>query len=335
MIKEALALLAEGKDLDRSSMVDTMNEIMGGEATPAQIGAFLMGLRSKGETVGEITGAAEVMREKATRIRFEGPCIDTCGTGGDHSCTFNISTTAAFVAAATGLVVAKHGNRAASSASGSADVLAELGVNIEADVATVEKCLREVGIGFLFAPTLHGAMRYAIGPRREMGVRTIFNLLGPLTNPAGAKRQLMGVFDGDLTEVLANVLMNLGSEAAMVVHGSDGLDEITLTGPTRVSELKDGQVKTYEISPEDFCLSRCKKEDLLGGDPKENARIAREALSNVSGPRLDAVLINAGAAVYVGGKASTIGEGIELARRAAASGEAMKKLESLARVSGS
>ncbi len=333
MMKQSLAALAEGKDLDRETMVAVMNSIMEGDATPAQIGAFLMGLRVKGETVEEITGAAQVMREKARRITAPGPCIDTCGTGGDNSLTFNISTAAAFVAAGAGLIVAKHGNRAASSACGSADVLAALGVNIEADAPQVERCLKDAGIGFLFAPLLHGAMRHAIGPRREMGTRTIFNVLGPLTNPAGAKRQLLGVFSERLTEPLAHVLGNLGSEAALVVHGMDGLDEITLTAETRVSELKDGKVKTYSIKPEDFGLKRCHKDDLLGGAPEDNARIVRQVLDNAPGPRRDVVALNAGAAIYAAGKAPGIGDGVKLALEAIASGAAAKKLERLVQAS--
>jgi anthranilate phosphoribosyltransferase len=333
MIKEALAALADGKDLDRETMVAAMNQIMEGEATPAQIGGFLMGLRTKGETVEEITGAAQVMREKAKKIKAPGPCVDTCGTGGDHSCTFNISTAAAFVVAGAGLIVAKHGNRAASSACGSADVLAALGVNIEADAPRVEECLDKAGIGFLFAPLLHSAMRFAIGPRKEMAIRTIFNVLGPMTNPAGAKRQLLGVFSPDLTEVMASVLGNLGSEAALVVHGSDGLDEITLTGPTRVSELKDGKVKTYEIKPEDYGLQNCKKDDLVGGDPETNAKILREVMENKPGPARDVVALNAGAAIYVGGKAGTIAEGVAEALKVIESGEAGRRLEKLIEVS--
>jgi len=333
MINEALALIAEGKHLDLDTMVGAMTEIMGGDATTAQIGAFLMGLRLKGETVTEITGAATVMRDKAVKITAPGPCIDTCGTGGDHSMTFNISTASALVAAGAGIVVAKHGNRAASSASGSADVLEALGVNIEASPKKVEQCLAEVGIGFLFAPALHGAMRYAIGPRREMGIRTIFNILGPLTNPAGAKRQLIGVYAPELTEVMARVLKNLGSEAAMVVHGMDGLDEITLTAKTRVSELKQGEVSTYTISPEELGLSPCTRDDLIGGDPKENARILRGVLENKAGPPRDAVAMNAGAAVYVAGEAPSLREGVERACEVMESGEAAKKLDELIRVS--
>jgi anthranilate phosphoribosyltransferase len=329
MIKEALALLADGKHLDRATMVAVMDEIMEGEATPAQVGAFLMGLRIKGETVEEITGAAQVMRAKAKKIQAPGRCLDTCGTGGDHSGTFNLSTAAAFVAAGAGLTVAKHGNRAASSRCGSADVLAALGVNIEAEPGKVERALREAGIGFLFAPALHAAMRHAIGPRKEMALRTIFNVLGPLTNPAGAQRQLIGVFAPALTETLARVLGNLGSEAALVVHGSDGLDEITLTGPSRVSELKDGNVVTHELTPEQVGLSRCRPEDLKGGDPQHNARLLRAVLANQAGPLRDATALNAGAAIYIGGAAGSIKEGVALALAVIADGRAGRKLEQL------
>lgn len=333
MIREALDLLAEGRDLDRETMARVMDIVMSGEATPAQIGALLMGLRAKGETVEEIAGAAMVMRDKAKKIEAPGPCLDTCGTGGDHSGTFNISTASAFVAAAAGLSVAKHGNRSASSKCGSADVLAELGVNIEADAPLVEKCLRDVGIGFLFAPALHGAMRHAIGPRKEMAIRTIFNVLGPLTNPAGAKRQLMGVFAPDLTEKLALVLCELGSEAVMVVHGKDGLDEISLAAPTTVAELRDGEVRTYEITPEEMGLKTCKPEALKGGDSKKNAAMVREVLAGKTSPALDAVALNAGAAIYIGGAVGSIGEGVEKARALLAGGSAMKKLEALCEAS--
>ena len=265
-IQGAIAKVIEGEDLGRDEMTDVMNQIMSGEATDAQIGAFLIALRVKGECVDEIAGAASVMREKATPIATRHDVIvDTCGTGGDHSGTFNISTTAAFVAAGAGLCVAKHGNRSVTSQSGSADVLSALGVNIEASPETVGRCLDDVGIGFLFAISLHGAMKYAIGPRREIGARTIFNALGPLSNPAGATRQVVGVYSAALTETLAGVLGTLGSERAFVVHGSDGLDEMTLTGPTRVSELKNGSVSTYRVSPGDFGLAQAPADALKGG----------------------------------------------------------------------
>src|SRR5512137_2423922 len=250
MIREALAKVVQGIDLQETEMTETMTEIMEGKATPAQIGAFITALRMKGETIVEVTGAARVMRLKATRIDARSPIIvDTCGTGGDGRNTFNISTTAAFVVAAAGLTVAKHGNRAVSSSCGSADVLEALGVNIDAPPEVVEECVQQVGIGFLFAQKLHGAMKHAAGPRREVGIRTIFNMLGPLTNPAGATAQLIGVYDPRLTEMFAGVLKNLGTKRAFVVHGADGLDEATVTGPTRIAELKEGLVTTYDIDP--------------------------------------------------------------------------------------
>lgn len=329
-MQKAIAKVIDGDDLRRAEMVDVMNQIMSGAATDAQIGAFLIALRLKGESVDEIAGAAAVMREKATPIATKHDVIvDTCGTGGDHSGTFNISTTAAFVAAGAGLCVAKHGNRAATSQSGSADVLLALGVNIEASPETVSQCLDEVGIGFLFAPALHGAMRYAIGPRRELGVRTIFNALGPLTNPAGAKRQVIGVYSAALTETLAGVLATLGAERAYVVHGSDGLDELTLTGPTKVSELKDGAVSTYRVSPGEVGLGQARADALKGGDADSNAAITLSVLKGAEGPARDIVLLNAAAAIVAGGKASDLREGVQAAAEAIDSGRAMAKLEAL------
>lgn len=334
IIQEAIAKLIEGQSLNQGEMTDVMNQIMSGEATDAQIGAFLIALRIKGESVEEISGAASVMREKATPIQTKHSVIvDTCGTGGDHSGTFNISTTAAFVTAGAGLCVAKHGNRAATSKSGSADVLKALGVNIEATPEIMSRCLDEVGIGFLFAVSLHGAMKYAIGPRREVGARTVFNVLGPLTNPAGAKRQVIGVYSPALTETLATVLGNLGSEHVLVVHGSDGLDEMTLTGSTRVSELKNGSVSTYDVSPEDFGLSVAQASDLVGGEADENAAITLAILKGEQGPKRDIVLLNAAAAIVAGGKASDLAEGIQVATEAIDSGKAMEKLEGLKTVS--
>ena len=329
-IQEAIAKVIEGADLSRGEMTDVMNQIMSGEATDAQIGAFLIALRVKGECVDEIAGAASVMREKATPIATKHDVIvDTCGTGGDHSGTFNISTTAAFVAAGAGLCVAKHGNRAATSQSGSADVLSALGVNIEASPETVSRCLDDVGIGFLFAISLHGAMKYAIGPRREIGARTIFNALGPLSNPAGAKRQVVGVYSAALTETLAGVLATLGSERAFVVHGSDGLDEMTLTGPTRVSELKAGSVSTYDVSPGDFGLAQAPADALKGGDADYNAEITRSILNGEEGPRRDIVLLNAAAAIVAGDKARDLNEGVQVAAEVIDSGKALEKLEGL------
>lgn len=333
-IQDAIAKLIEGQNLAPDRMIGAMNQIMSGGATDAQIGAFLVALRVKGETVEEIAGAARVMREKATRVDTRhATVVDTCGTGGDGAGTFNISTAAAFVVAGAGLRVAKHGNRAASSLCGSADVLKELGVNIDASPVTMGRCLDEAGIGFLFAPALHGAMKYAIGPRRELGVRTIFNALGPLTNPAGATRHLIGVYSRSLTGTLAEVLRTLESERAFVVHGLDGLDEITTTGPTQVSELNDGTVSTYEIKPEDLGISRASPGDLAGGSAETNAAILRRVLHGEPGPRLDVVLLNAAAAILAGGAADDLPSAVELAREAVDSGQAMDKLEELKRVS--
>ncbi len=334
MIQDAIQQLIAGRDLDRETATAVMDQIMSGEATDAQIGGFLVALRCKGETEDEVAGFTEVMRAKATRISGgRPPLLDTCGTGGDASGTFNISTTAAFVAAGAGCTVAKHGNRAISSRCGSADVLAELGVNIEADPARVGTCLDEAGIGFLFAQALHGAMKHAIGPRRELGTRTVFNILGPLTNPAGATRHLMGVFAPELTELQARVLGALGSERAFVVHGLDGLDEITLTGPSRVSELADGEVRTYEIEPGDFGIDRAEAAALEGGDPAANAAILREVLDGGSGPRADVVLLNAAAALAAAGVAADLAGGIEAARESIASGRARQALDRLVEVS--
>lgn len=328
-IKESLARLMDGKDLPEAEMVAAMEEIMTGAATQAQIGSFLTALRMKGETVDEITGAAVVMREKAVKIETPpgATVVDTCGTGGDGAGTFNISTTAAFITAGAGLVVAKHGNRSVSSRSGSADLLAALGVNIEAEQSRVEECLRECGIGFLFAPMMHGAMKYAIGPRRELGVRTIFNLLGPLTNPAGAKRQLAGVYADSLTEPLANVLMRLGGIRAFVVHGEDGLDEVTLATVTRVSELRDGAVKTWYFDPKDHGFSYCSPEDLRGGDARENALTTLRILKGEErGPRRDVAVINAAFAIAAGGKVADLGTAVKSAEKSLDSGEAFDKL---------
>ena len=333
-VQESIAKLIEGEDLSRQEMMDVMNLVMSGDATDAQIGAFLVALRVKGETVAEIAGAAEVMREKSTKISTKHEVVvDTCGTGGDGSGTFNISTTAAFVVAGAGLCVAKHGNRAASSLCGSADVLKELGVNIEASPEVVGNCLDEVGIGFLFAIALHGAMKYAIGPRREIGTRTVFNALGPLTNPAGATRQVIGVYAGHLTEPLASVLGELGAERAFVVHGSDGLDEMTVTGKTQVSELQDGSVKTYEISPGDVGLGTASASDLQGGDAAHNAKMTLSVLKGEPGPARDIVLLNAAAGIVAGGKATELSDGVKVASEAIESGKAMEKLESLKVVS--
>ena len=336
MIQELIRKAIDRQDLTIGESAAAMNEIMSGEATPAQIGAFIIALGMKGETIDEITGCARVMREKATRIdagESEYDIVDTCGTGGDGKGTFNISTASALVTAAAGVTVAKHGNRAVSSHSGSADVLKQLGVNIEADTAQVERCLREVKIGFLFAPMLHGAMKYAIGPRREIGVRTVFNILGPMTNPAGASCQVLGVYDGALAPVMAGVLGKLGSKRCMVVHGEDGLDEITVTGPTQVAELKDGAVSTYAVSPEDFGLASAPLDDLLVDTVEDAAEAIRSVFGGEEGAKRDAVLLNAGAAILVSGAAGDMKDGIAKAAAAIDSGAAAVTLENLVRVS--
>ncbi len=330
MIREALSKVVQGKDLQESEMMETMTEIMEGQATPAQIGAFITALRMKGETVEEVTGAARIMRRKATRIDARSSVVvDTCGTGGDGRNTFNISTTSAFVVAAAGLTVAKHGNRAVSSGCGSADVLEAIGVNIEAPPDIIEECLQQIGIGFLFAPKLHGAMKFAIGPRREIGLRTVFNMLGPLTNPAAATAQLIGVYDPRLTEMFAGVLKNLGTKRAFVVHGLDGLDEATITGETRVSELRDGIITSYNINPVDYFGRTFGAGELTGGDAAANAEITKGILAGGNGARRKVVVLNAALAIVAGGRADTIQEGIRIAEDCIDSGAAMRKLESL------
>jgi len=336
MIKEAISRIIQNKDLDEKQMVGVMNEIMGGEATPAQIGSFITALRMKGETIEEISGAARVMRQKATGITTgvdvdKGEIlVDTCGTGGDSSGTFNVSTATAFVVAAAGIPVAKHGNRSVSSHCGSADVLEALGVNLDLTPEQVGSCVREVGIGFLFAPMLHGAMKYAIGPRREIGIRTIFNVLGPLTNPAGANVQLLGVYSPDLCEKLARVLGRLGTLRALVVCGAGNVDELTVTGNTEVAELSEGNVRTYSVCPEDVGLGRSKLVDLQGGEtPEDAAAILRDILGGAEGPKRDMLLLNSGAALYAAGKAPGMNSGVELAADTIDSGAALARLEAL------
>jgi anthranilate phosphoribosyltransferase len=330
MIKEAISKVVTGASLTEAEAEAVMREIMQGEATDAQIAAYITALRMKGETVEEITGSARIMREKSVHIRLEAPYqVDTCGTGGDLSHTFNISTTAAFVVAGAGVSVAKHGNRSVSSKSGSADVLQALGINIEIPSARVEACLAEVGIAFLFAPMMHLSMKYAIGPRREIGIRTIFNLLGPLTNPAGVNAQVMGVYAADLTGPLAMALGKLGLRRAFVVHGMDGLDEITITDRTKVSEYRDGGVNDYFMHPSDFDLPAGRPEDLKGGDAAANAAITVEVLRGGSGPRRDIVLLNAAAGLVAAGKAKDFRDGIRVAAESIDSGAAMQKLEAL------
>ena len=329
MIKEAIQALVSGRSLTREEAASVMEEIMAGEATPAQFGAFVTALRLKGETVDEIVGLARVMRAKAMPVNISGPVVDTCGTGGDGAGTFNISTAAAFVAAGAGLTVAKHGNRAVSSHCGSADVLEALGVKIDLDAEPVRRCLEEVGIGFMFAPVFHPAMKYAASPRREIGIRTVFNILGPLTNPAGAKAQVVGVADELLVKKLASVLQGLGCCHALVVHGDDGLDEITITGRSRVCEIKEGDLRSYTVSPEDFGLARAELASLKGGSAGENATMLRRVLAGDPGPRRDAVVMNAAAALVAGDRVATLKDGVALAEEVIDSGRALAKLERL------
>lgn len=335
MIKEAINLLVQGINLSELEMAGCMKEIMEGKASEAQMGAFLTALRIKGETVDEITGAARIMREKVAAIRGPEGVLDTCGTGGDMSHTFNISTAAAIVVAASGVPVAKHGNRSVSSRSGSADVLEALGVKIDLPPEKVEKCLFESGFGFLFAPLFHPAMKYAVGPRKEIGIRSIFNILGPLTNPAGAQRQILGVFADRLTETLAKVLGNLGSEDVMVVHGADGLDEITISDGTKVSRCRRGKVETFFIAPEAFGLKRADVGALMGGDKDENARIFLSILNGERGPKRDVVLMNSSAALVVAARARDFPDAMLIASDAIDSGSALRKLQEIIHVSNS
>ncbi|MDG4474599.1 anthranilate phosphoribosyltransferase [Thiovibrio frasassiensis] len=333
MMKEAIAKVVAGTDLSEAEMVGVMETIMDGEATPAQIGAFITALRIKGETVDEITGAARVMRAKATKVHGVGEggiLVDTCGTGGDASGTFNVSTTSAFVVAAAGVPVAKHGNRSVSSHCGSADVLEALGVDLGLSAEQIGQSIREIGIGFMFAPALHGAMKHAIGPRREIGIRTIFNILGPLTNPANANVQLMGVFTPSLTETLARVLGRLGTRRALVVCGEGNLDEITITGATRVSDWNNGELTTYTIHPSELGMATASLAEIKGGTTApEAAAQLRSVLSGKSGPCLDMVLLNAGAALMAAERCDDLAGGVALAREVVASGAALNKVEAL------
>jgi len=334
MLKPYIARLVDREDLSEQDCEQATTLIMSGKATEAQIAGFLVALRMKGETVQEITGCARAMRAAATRIDIPGlEAIDTCGTGGDRKSTFNVSTAAALVCAGAGVPVAKHGNRSVSSGSGSADVLKTLGVNIEAPCETVELCIREAGIGFLFAPMLHGAMKYAIGPRRELAVRTVFNILGPITNPAGVKRQLLGLFTPDLLEPIANVLGKLGSEKALVVHSDDGLDELSICAASTVAELDGGKVKTWRLDPEDVRLDKATLEALLVEGPEQSAEVIRAVLAGKKGPQRDVVLLNAGAALYVGGKAGSVKEGVKVAAESVDSGSAQGALDRLVEIS--
>lgn len=332
MIRDAISTVVSGASLDAPDAFRVMQEIMDGEATPAQVAAFAVGLRMKGETAAEIAGLAMAMRSRAVRICADAE-LDTCGTGGDGAHTFNISTAAAFVAAGAGVRVAKHGNRAMSSRCGSADVLESLGVRLDLQAGDVERCIRQVGIGFLFAPVFHPAMRHAAGPRKEIGVRTVFNILGPLCNPAGARAQLMGVADAGLLETMAGVLQQLDCHRAMVVHGEDGLDEISLSGRTSVCELRQGRLESYSLSPDDFGLGQVSPGQLVGGGSEDNAALLRDVLSGRPGPHLDVVLANAAAALYVADVAESLRDGVQIARRVLQSGVALAGLDRLVQFS--
>lgn len=332
----ALRAVTERRDLTPHEMTAVMRLIMNGHATPAQVGGFLIGLRMKGETVEEIVAAANVMRELATQVSIQAPhLVDTCGTGGDAAHTFNISTASAFVAAAAGARVAKHGNRSVSSKSGSADVLEAAGIRLDLTPAQVAQCIAEAGVGFMFAPAHHGAMKHAIGPRREMGVRTIFNLLGPLTNPAGAPHQVVGVFDNAWVTPLAHGLQRLGARHVLVVHGSDGLDEITLAGPTHVAELRSGQITTYTITPEQFGYRRAATTTLQVADAQQSLAMIRTVFANQASPARDIVALNAGAAIYCAGVQATLADGVRRAEEVIADGSARAALETLIRLSHS
>ncbi len=335
MIQEAIAKLAEGRSLTSDEATSVMEEIMDGQATAAQFGSLVTALRLKGETVDEITAFARVMRARAKALSTSPDVVDTCGTGGDGSGTFNVSTTAAFVVAGAGQPVAKHGNRAASSKCGSADVLSELGVKIDLTSAQVEECIRRARIAFMFAPVFHPSMKFAAAPRREIAIRTVFNILGPLTNPAHPRYQILGVSDPRLIENMARALANLGAEHALVVHGHDGLDELTLSGPTEICELRDGWTTRYQLTPEDVGLEAVSLEKVRGGDATENASILRMVLRGEKGGPRDIVLLNAGAALFVANKADSIRSGVDLAMRSIDTGSAQDALESLIEVTNS
>jgi anthranilate phosphoribosyltransferase len=344
MIKEFISKVVRGEDLTEAEMETAMTEIMIGTATPAQIGAFITALRLKGETVDEITGAARAMRAKATKINVNNHLVnidrdeiniddetilDIVGTGGDGTRTFNVSTTTAFVAAGGGIKVAKHGNRAVSSLCGSADVLENLGVNLDITSTDVEKCINETGIGFLYAPIFHGAMKHAAGPRREIGIRSIFNLLGPVTNPAGASVQVLGVYEPSLTDTIALVLKRLGTKEAFVVCGEGTFDEISICGPTKVSHLKTNDVSTFQMTPEEYDFKRADLADIVGGDASENAKIVRQILDGQKGPKRDMVLLNASAAFVASGLCDNFNDGVQAAEDSIDSGKARHKLDQL------
>lgn len=334
MFKENLNKIIKREDLNEEQMSQMITEIFSGNITDAQIGAMMAALATKGETFEELAGAARAMRRKALRIQTStATVVDTCGTGGDGAHTFNISTTTSFVVAACGVTVAKHGNRSVSSQCGSADLLEALGVKLDTAPEIVEEAVQDIGIGFLFAPLYHGAMRFAAKARKEVGLRSIFNMLGPLTNPAGANCQLLGVYAPELTEMFAHALQLLGAKRAFVVHGHDGLDEISVCAPTRVSELKDGLIRTYDISPEQFFSEQAKPSDLLGGNPEENAQITRNILNGEKGPKRNVVLINAAAALVAAGQTEDLKQGIRVAETAIDDGAAAKKMEALIKYS--
>ncbi len=329
-MQQAIKAVTEKRDLNTEEMAATMRLIMTGEATPAQVGGFLIGLRMKGETIDEIASAAAVMRELATKVEVDkNHLVDTCGTGGDASGSFNVSTASAIVVAAAGGKVAKHGNRSISSKSGSADVLETAGVNLELSPAQIAECVSQIGVGFMFAPLHHSAMKHAIGPRREMAVRTIFNVLGPLTNPAGAPNQVLGVFSKELVEPLAHVLQRLGSEHVLVVHAEDGMDEISIASATYIAELNKGEVKTYTIQPEDFGLSRASLEQIRATDSAHSLEIIQSVFNNAEGAAKNIVCLNAGAAIYVAGLSASLAEGVKKAQQVIASGVVAEKLEQL------
>ncbi len=327
MIKEAINSLVSGKSLSMEDAAGVMEEIMTGEATPAQFGAFVTALRIKGETVDEIAGLAQVMRAKASRVKVSGPTVDTCGTGGDAFGTFNISTTAAFVVAGAGLKVAKHGNRAMTSKCGSADVLEALGVKIDLGPEGVQHCLEEVGIGFMFAPVFHPAMKYAVAPRREIGIRTVFNILGPLTNPAGAQSQVIGVSDANIAPRMAQVLQRLGCQHVLVIHGEDGMDEISVSEKSTIWELKGDNLSSYTVSPEELGVPVAKIHDIKGGTADENAAMLRSVLKGEKGPRRDVVLLNAAAGLVAGDLCENLADGVKLAQQVIDDGKALRKLE--------
>ncbi len=333
MIVEAIQSMVEGNALSADEAVAVMNGIMDGEATPAQLSAFVTALRMKGETPAEIAAMVGVMRDRCLRVEVDGPLLDTCGTGGDHSGTFNVSTAAAFVVAGAGVRVAKHGNRAASGATGSADALEALGVNIDLSPASVARCIEEVGFGFMFAQRYHPSMRFAAAPRREIGIRTVFNLLGPLTNPANAGYRLLGVSDYSLGPIMAEALALSGSESALVVRGSDGMDELTIAGPSTVWELAEGEVSEYEVTPEELGLTRSSTDDIQVESAAESAEIIRDVLGGAMGPARDIVLMNAGAALAAAGASDTVRDGVEMAAESVDSGAAHGRLSALAELS--